>query len=86
MLNKKTPFEYAKNEFEKYHSQIAESKDNKIDFQINSQKTANEILADFQFQFQNWAINKYGSRTKASEQLKVSKKTLNNWKNRNSLK
>ncbi len=43
------------------------------------------MLADFQFQLQAWATKKW-SRKEAAKQLKVSEKTLNNWKNRKLIK
>jgi transcriptional regulator with PAS, ATPase and Fis domain len=80
MLKEKTAFQYAKNEFEKYHSHIEPDKKN-IGFDISSEKSADEMTKDFHFQLYEWAIKKW-SRKDAAEKLNVSEKTLNNWKNR----
>jgi transcriptional regulator with PAS, ATPase and Fis domain len=79
MIAEKTPFQYAKNEFAKYHSQIPTSKG--VEFEIIPEKSADEMIADFQYQLQEWATKKW-SRKEAAEKLKVTEKTLNNWKNR----
>ncbi len=82
ILNEKTAFEYAKNEFEKYHSPTKQDKN--VGFSVSPEKTADEMIADFQFQLQEWATKKW-SRKEAAKKLKVSEKTLNNWKNRKSV-
>ncbi len=83
ILREKTALEYAKTEFEKYHSPTRQNKS--IGFNVSPEKTADEMLADFQFQLQEWATKKW-SRKEAAKQLKVSEKTLNNWKNRKLIK
>jgi transcriptional regulator with AAA-type ATPase domain len=80
LLKEKTAYQYAKTEFEKYHSVAPTSKG--IEFEIVPEKTATEMLSDFQFQLQEWAVKKYGSRKEAAERLGVTEKSLNNWKNR----
>jgi transcriptional regulator with AAA-type ATPase domain len=82
MLKEKTPFQYAKNEFEKYHSQEIQADNSDICFRINPKKTSDEIVADFRYYLQDWAIKEYGSRKIVAEKLSVTEKTLNNWKNR----
>jgi transcriptional regulator with AAA-type ATPase domain len=82
MLDEKTAFQYAKNEFEKYHSQETNTESSDICFKINPQKTSDDMIADFKYRLQDWAIKEYGTREEASKRLKVETKTLNNWKNR----
>ncbi len=83
ILRERTAVEYAKKEFEKYHSPTKQ--DNNVGFSVSPEKTADEMIADFQFQLQEWATKKW-SRKEAAKKLKVSEKTLNNWKNRTSIK
>jgi transcriptional regulator with AAA-type ATPase domain len=80
MIKEKTPFQYAKNEFEKYHSHIEPDKKN-VGFEISHEKSADEMTKDFHFQLYEWAIKKW-SRKEAAKKLNVTEKTLNNWKNR----
>jgi transcriptional regulator with AAA-type ATPase domain len=82
MLDEKTAFQYVKNEFEKYHSPQKEIDNKGVNIQITETKTANNMIVEFQHKLQDWAINKYGSRTEAAKQLGVTEKTLNNWKNK----
>lgn len=79
MMNETTPHQYAKTEFEKYHSPSVQVNNN--DSYFSDKKTADEMIADFQYQLQEWAT-KYQSRKEAAEKLGVSEKTLNNWKNK----
>ncbi len=79
ILREKTAFEYAKNEFEKYHSPTKQDKS--VGFSVSPEKTADEMIADFQFQLQEWATKKW-SRKEAAKKLKITEKTLNNWKNK----
>ncbi len=77
MLKPKTAFEYAKQQYEKYHS----SNTGGHPFFVYGQK-AQEILEEFHYQLQEWAIKIYKTRKEAAQALGVDEKTLNNWKNR----
>lgn len=82
MIREKTPFEYAKNEFEKWKSPPPKQTEDDIDIKLNTKKNAEELLKDFKFELQEWAIKQYRSRKEAAKKLDVEEKTLNNWKNR----
>ena len=87
MLHETNAFQYAKNEFEKYHSPIAQSEKEKFNFNIN--QTTKEMLADYLFELQNWAVSKFNSRKSAIEHFRsigdnITEKTFNNWKNKKS--
>ena len=87
LLNETNAFQYAKNEFEKYHSPIAQSEKEKFNFNIN--QTTKEMLADYLFELQNWAVSKFNSRKSAIEHFRsigdnITEKTFNNWKNKKS--
>lgn len=89
MLNEKNAFHYAKKEFEKYHSPVVQFEKEKFNFNIH--QTTKEMIADYWYELQDWAVNKFGERKKAIEHFRsigdtVSPETFNNWKNRNSLK
>lgn len=86
MLEEKTAFQYAKNEFEKYHSRIEKNNFSDISFKIPIYKNANEIEAEFKFYLQEIAQIVFGSRINASKQLGVTEKTLNDWKNKKIIK
>ena len=88
-MNETNAFQYAKKEFEKYHSPIIQIEKEKFNFNIN--KTTKEMLADYLFELQDWAVNKFGERKKAIEHFRsigdtVAPETFNNWKNRDSIK
>lgn|GEM_PF-628289 len=89
MLNETSAFKYAKNEFEKYHSSAVQLDKEQFNFNIN--QTTKEMIADYLHELQNWAVNKFASRKKAVEHFHslgdtVTEKTLNDWKNRKSVK
>lgn len=86
LISEKTPLEYAKNQFEKYHSPII-SQDNKFNFVIN--KTTTEMIAEYKYELQEWAVKTFGGRKNAIQHFKdlgeeISEKTFNNWKNKKS--
>jgi transcriptional regulator with AAA-type ATPase domain len=85
MLDESNAFQYAKNEFEKYHSFQANPKNDDTLFKFSFEKNALEIEADFKCHLQDWAAKRFGSRKEAAKQLGVSEKALNDWKNRKSL-
>lgn len=81
LIEEKSPFEYAKNTFTKYHSQIPQNEKGILI------KTASDVLAkdfdmDFHYKLGEWARENFGSRKEAAIKLNVSEKTLDNWKNR----
>jgi transcriptional regulator with AAA-type ATPase domain len=89
MMNETNAFQYAKKEFEKYHSPIIQLEKEKFNFNIN--QTTKEMIADYLFELQDWAVQKFGERKKAIEHYRsigdtVSPETFNNWKNRDSIK
>jgi transcriptional regulator with AAA-type ATPase domain len=89
LLAEKSAFEYAKNEFEKYHSPFIQSENEKFNFNIN--QTTKEMIADYLFELQAWAVKKFKGRKKAIEHFRslgdtVTEKTFNDWKNKKSLK
>jgi len=89
LMNEKNEFQYAKNEFEKYHSPVAQLENEKYNFNIN--QTTKEMIADYLFELQDWAVKKFGERKKAIEHFHsigdtVAPETFNNWKNKDSLK
>jgi transcriptional regulator with AAA-type ATPase domain len=89
MLIEANAFQYAKNEFEKYHSLVVQPENEKFNF--NNSQTTKEMLADYLFELQNWAVLNYKSRKAAIEHFRllgdtVAPETFNNWKNRDSVK
>lgn len=89
MLDEKSAFQYAKNEFEKYHSPVVQL--GKETFNFNIKQTTKEMIADYLFELQEWAVSKFGGRKAAIEHFKskgdtVTEKTFNDWKNKKSLK
>ncbi|MCS6795210.1 MAG: sigma-54 factor interaction domain-containing protein [Raineya sp.] len=89
MLAEKSAFEYAKNEFEKYHSPNTISENEKFNF--NTQQTTKEMIADYLYELQDWAVKKFKGRKKAIEHFRklgdtVTEKTFNNWKKKNQKK
>ncbi|WP_452232068.1 sigma 54-interacting transcriptional regulator [Lacinutrix sp. MEBiC02595] len=89
MIDEKTPFTYTKQEFIKYHTVIPESKNEKFNF--NTHQTTKEMKADYYFELQKWAVEKFGGRKKAIEHFKslndtITENTFNKWKNKASLK
>jgi transcriptional regulator with AAA-type ATPase domain len=88
LLEEKSPFQYAKSEFEKYHSPIASGENDKFNF--DERKTTKEMIADYQYELQDWAVRRFNGRKSAIEHFgslkdTVSEKTFNDWKNRKSL-
>jgi transcriptional regulator with AAA-type ATPase domain len=88
MLKETTPLQYAKNEFEKYHSSVTQNEKEKYNFNIN--QTTKQMIADYLFDLQDWAVEKFKSRKKAIEHFHtlndtVSPETFNNWKNKKPL-
>lgn len=85
LLNEKSAFEYAKNEFDKYHSQSSEEPLGVFNF--NDKKTTKEMIANYLYELQEWAVDKYNGRINAINHFKslgesIDVKTLNNWKNK----
>ncbi|QNK78663.1 sigma 54-interacting transcriptional regulator [Winogradskyella sp. PAMC22761] len=89
MLNEKTPFSYSKKEFTKYHTVNTELEHEKYNF--NTKQTTQEMKADYFFELQKWAVDKFKGRKNAIEHFKskgdtVTDNTFNKWKNKYSLK
>jgi transcriptional regulator with PAS, ATPase and Fis domain len=83
LLPEKNAFDYAKHQFEKWKSPAPEIGEGGIDIKLNNKKNAAELLKDFHFELQNWAIKQYdGDKEMAAKELVVTPKTLDNWKNR----
>lgn len=85
MTKSNSAFQYAKSEFEKYHSPVVPLE--KEQYNFNIEQTTKEMIADYQHALQAWAVNKFGSRKAAIEHFHskgdtVSPETLNNWKNK----
>lgn len=85
MLNETSAFQYAKNEFERYHSLETNSIKDDTLYKFSVEKSAIEIEADFKCFLQDWATKKFGSRKEASSRLGVTEKTFNDWKNKKSI-
>lgn len=88
MLNETNAFQYAKNEFEKYHSPIVQLGKEKFNFNIK--QTTKEMIADYLFELQDWAVSKFEGRKPAIEHFNskgdtVTEKTFNDWKNKKSI-
>ncbi len=88
MLNETNAFQYAKNEFEKYHSPVVQLGKEKFNFNIN--QTTKEMIADYLFELQDWAVSKFEGRKPAVEHFNskgdtVTEKTFNDWKNKKSI-
>jgi transcriptional regulator with AAA-type ATPase domain len=89
MLSSSSAFQYAKSEFEKYHSPAVQLENERYNF--NLAQTTKEMTADYLYALQEWAVNKFGSRKAAVEHFKakgdtVTDKTFNNWKNKRTSK
>jgi len=89
LIEEKSAFQYAKSEFEKYHSPKFDIEQTKFNFSEN--QTTGEMIADYCFELQAWAVDNYGSRKKAILHFKeiddtITEKTFNNWKNKDRLK
>jgi transcriptional regulator with AAA-type ATPase domain len=84
MLEETNAFEYAKNEFEKYHSPEVEINKPKY---FDENLTTKDMIANFKFDIQDWAVHKFKGRKKAILHFQklgdtITEKTLDNWKNR----
>lgn len=85
MLDEATAFQYAKNEFEKYHSPKIVLENEKYNF--SEELTTKEMIDEYKYELQKWAIKHYNGRNNAIEHFKslgesIDPKTFNNWKNR----
>jgi transcriptional regulator with AAA-type ATPase domain len=88
MSGAKSAFHYAKNEFEKYHANVLKTDKEKFNFNVT--QSTKEMLADYLYEMQNWAVSKFGGRKSAVEHFKrlgdtVTEKTFNDWKNKKSV-
>jgi hypothetical protein len=88
MITEKSAYMYARAEFEKYHSIIQEEQNEK--FKFSTKKTTKEMLAEYKYELQKWAVCKFNGRQKAINHFKelgdsVCEKTFNDWKNKREL-
>ena len=88
MISATSPFNYAKTEFEKYHSPLVQNEDEKFNFNIT--QTTKAMIADYLFHLQDWAVKKFKGRNSAEAHFKelgdtITVKTFNDWKNKRSL-
>lgn len=84
-LPHKTPLDYAKEEFEKYHLQSAQPTAQYPECFFNKQQTTKALIETYKRELGQWAIQNFGSRKAAVEHFKalgdtVTEKTLDNWK------
>lgn len=84
MLEVKDALEYAQLQFEKYHSPSKNQES--ILFNFDPQKTTKQMIDEYLYELQKWAVEYFGGRKKAIEHFRklkdtVNEKTLNNWKN-----
>lgn len=75
---------YAKREFEKYHSIHVEETSK---FNFSRDLTTNQMIVDYRFELQKWAVDEFGGIANAVRHLNtmgdtVTLKTFNNWKNK----
>ncbi len=83
LLEETNPFQYAKNEFEKYHSPAIIENSSKY---FDDKLTTKDMIANFKFELRNWALAKFdGSRKEAILHFQnlgdtITEKTLDNWK------
>lgn len=89
MINETTPYDYAIAEFEKYHS--IEAMHENVRFNFNENQTTKQMIADYLYELQDWAVKRFGGRKTAVEHFMSLgdsdvTKSLNNWKNRTMLK
>lgn len=89
MINETTAIQYAKHEFEKYHSSPIHNSLEKFNF--NTYQTTKEMIADYQFQLQDWAVKTFGSGKNAERHFQdlgdtFTVKSLNDWKRKKSIK
>lgn len=88
MLNETNAFQYAKNEFEKYHSPVVQLGKEKFNFNI--EQTTKEMIADYLFELQDWAVSKFEGRKPAIEHFNsigdtVTERTFYDWKIKKSI-
>jgi len=77
MVGEKTPFEYTKNEFEKWNSPSPEQPEDGIVIKINTHKTAKECHREFESKLFELTIKECGGdKKKAAEKLGVSLSTI----------
>ncbi len=88
LLSEKSALEYAKKEFSKYHSPVKQENSR---YNFDTKKTTKEMIAEYKYELQEWAVKQFGGRNGAIQHFhelgdKVTEKTFNNWKNRSSQK
>ncbi|NRT16973.1 hypothetical protein HNP99_003347 [Flavobacterium sp. 28A] len=88
MLIVTNAFEYAKNEFKKYHSPV--DKNLEESFNFNRKLTTKQMIEGYKFELQKWAVEEFDGRKEAVKHFNslgdtINEKTLNNWKNKDSV-
>lgn len=89
LIKEKSALQYAKSEFEKYHSPKIDIEQTKFNF--NEQQTTKEMIADYCYELRKWAVDKFEGRKSAVLHFKekgdtITEKTFDNWKNKKRLK
>jgi len=88
MIGEISALNYAKTEFEKYHSSFTHNDDEKFNF--NASQTTKEMIADYLFELQDWAIKKFKSPMEAEKHFRelgdtINKKSFHDWKTKKSI-
>lgn len=82
--NEKTPLQYAKNQYEEYCSGNSANIEK---YNFDTKKNTKNMIIDYKYELQNWAVNKFGGVKNTIDHFKklgdsITAKTLNNWKNK----
>lgn len=85
LLPEKSAFEYAKSEFQKYHSTTYSAEDSTL---FSTAKTPTEMIKEFKRKIADWAINIHNGAPNAEKYFKkqgdkITARTLYQWKNSN---
>lgn len=86
-LGIRMPFQFAKSEFEKYHSASSSNLNSTSPF--DPHKTPKEMIAEFQYNLQDWAVTFFKGRKAAIDHFRflgdtITERTFNDWKNKGS--
>lgn len=89
LINEKSAYQFAKSQFNLFHSQTIKNEIKEYNF--STTQTTKEMQADYLFKLQEWAVKIYNGRKPAIAHFKelgdtITEKTLNDWKNKKSLK
>ena len=80
IIPEKTAFDFAKNEFQKYHQSVPLPQT----LQFNRSQTSTQMIAEFKFQLASWAVKEFGGKTQAARHFKeldekITRVTIHNW-------